>query len=570
MRRRREVAAVLALASAVMLAGGDARAQEMGPCSSPRRAMETLLTWLQPERNDAVRAARCLDRSGMDDPASEAPDLAVRLKKVLDGKGLYVDLDAVPDEADYRNPAGAAEYEFFPHQLGGIKVVLKDKRWVFPASSLRRVPDLYAATYPAGLGDLAAGLPDWLRVPVLGVEAWKYAGVVLLIFIALLLQRLVVHAFGTYLHRIAGRLGSRWLDGIVRRADRPVGGLVMAAVFFAGFPLLEFSVRVNQIVLFATRVLAAFSIVWLGYRLVDVLAEFLAGKATRTDTKLDDQLVPLVRKTLKLLMVVIGGLFILQNLDVDIGSLLAGVGLGGLAFALAAKDTVANFFGSVMIFTDRPFQIGDWVRIGSDIEGTVEEVGFRSTRIRTFYNSLVTVPNARLVDSMVDNLGARRYRRYKTTLSLTYDTPPEKVQAFCEGVRAIIQAMPGMRKDFYLVEFLDFGAHSLDVLLYCFMDVPDWATELRTRTYLNLEILRLAQALGVEFAFPTQTLHVASLPPQSGAAVREAAPPDPTGMAEVVQAFGPRGRLSRVRGVRITSGFDPGDRSESRGDNKND
>src|SRR5690606_21829642 len=204
--------------------------------------------------------------------------------------------------------------------------------------------------------------------------------------------------------------------------------------------------------------------------------------------KLDDQLVPLLRKTLKVFIAVLGAIFVLQNLDVDVGSLLAGLGLGGLAFALAAKDTVANFFGSLVVFIDKPFQIGDWVVIGGT-EGEIEEVGFRTTRVRTFYNSLVTIPNAKLTDTAIDNYGARRWRRYVANLGLTYDTPPERMEAFCEGVRGIIQRLDGMRRDYAIVEFNNYGESGLNVMVYCFMGAPNWKTELRIRTALNLEIL---------------------------------------------------------------------------------
>ena len=313
--------------------------------------------------------------------------------------------------------------------------------------------------------------------------------------------------------------------------------------------------KISRVILVATQALAAYSIVWLAYRLIDVLIDWLDSKAAETETKLDDQLIPLLRKTLKVFTAVIGTIFILQNFNVDVGSLLAGLGLGGLAFALAAKDTVANFFGSLVIFIDKPFQIGDWVVIGG-VEGVVEEVGFRTTKVRTFYNSLVTVPNAQMTNVSIDNYGMRQYRRYKTNLGLTYDTPPEKVQAFCEGVRAIIAGLPGMRKDYYLVEFREFGATSLDIFLYCFMEVPDWNAELRTRTNLNLEIMRLAENLGVSFAFPTQTIHVETM-------ARESDIPQPKSLTteqlvQVINDFGPGGTLARPRAVTLSKGYDPG------------
>jgi len=161
------------------------------------------------------------------------------------------------------------------------------------------------------------------------------------------------------------------------------------------------------------------------------------------------------------------------------------------------------------VLLDKPFAIGDWITMG-DLDGSVEEVGFRSTRVRTFYNSLITVPNRDFISGQVDNMGARRYRRIKTTLGLTYDTPPEKVEAFCEGVRELIRRHPYTRKDYYHVYLNGFGASSLDVMLYCFVRTPDWSGELREKHRLFNDILRLAERLGVDFAFPTQSIHMVS------------------------------------------------------------
>ncbi|HUH01867.1 MAG TPA: mechanosensitive ion channel family protein, partial [Kofleriaceae bacterium] len=401
----------------------------------------------------------------------------------------------------YHDPVAAAQID------QPIYVVKVGDRWLFSRDTLAGVPDMG----PPLSGTLRRILPDWSRKTFIGVELWSYGGIVLLIFVALLFQKLMVFIIGTYLRRLLGTNKFVYLGTALRRADRPIGGLVMALVFYIGFPMLLFPVRASELALISTQALAAYSGVWLAYRLIDVLSDFMAAKAEKTDTKLDDQLVPLVTKTLKVFVAVVGGIFILQNMSVDVGSLLTGLGLGGLAFALAARDTVANFFGSVMIFLDKPFQIGDWI-VMSGTEGVIEEVGFRTSRVRTFYNSVVTVPNGMVVNQIVDNYGRRQYRRYTATLGLTYGTPPEKVEAFCEGVRAIIAGMPGMRKDYYLVEFKDFGASALEIMLYCFMVAPSWNDELRTRSRLNLEIMKLAQELGVSFAYPTQTLHIETLP----------------------------------------------------------
>jgi MscS family membrane protein len=184
---------------------------------------------------------------------------------------------------------------------------------------------------------------------------------------------------------------------------------------------------------------------------------------------------------------------------------------------------VSNLFGSLTVLTDRPFQVGDWVVVG-DVEGTVEEVGFRSTRIRTFYDSLISLPNSNLIKASVDNLGDRTYRRWSTTLALTYDTPPEKIDAFCEGVRELIRRHPYTRKDYFHVYFNNFGDASLNIMLYMFFKAPDWATELRERHRLGVDILRLAAELGVEFAFPTQTVYLRNEEWEAPAAAGEGYP----------------------------------------------
>jgi len=255
----------------------------------------------------------------------------------------------------------------------------------------------------------------------------------------------------------------------------------------------------------------------------------LARLAAGTDTHLDDILVPMLSKTLKVFAVGFGLVFIADNLDIDMASLLAGMGLGGLAFALAAKDMVANIFGSITVLADRPFKIGDWIHVNG-VDGTVEDIGLRTIKLRTFYNSLVTMPNSILTSSKIDNYGRRQYRRIKSMISVTYDTPPETMEAFCEGIRELIRRHPYTRKDYFHVYFNEFGAASLNVLLYCFVETPDWSTELREKHRLFVDIVRLAARLGVEFAFPTQTIHLA----REAAAASPIAPPADATAAEVL------------------------------------
>ena len=300
----------------------------------------------------------------------------------------------------------------------------------------------------------------------------------------------------------------------------------------------------------ALRILAASAGVLLAYRAVDVFSAMLQKRAEKTESKLDDVLVPLVRKSLKVVVVVLGVIFVLQNLNVDVGSLLAGASLGGLAFTLAAKDTVANFFGAVNILTDQPFGVGDWVVIDGKHEGIVEEVGIRSTRIRTFYNSLLTIPNAAVANVAVDNYGARRYRRTYVKIGVRYDTTPEQMEAFCEGIRAILRANPHTRKDYYEVHFAGFGDFALEVMVYFFFEVPTWSDELRERHNIFLDIMRLAERLGVDFAFPTQTLHLEQVAQPTPSPARRV--PSREELQAAVLDFAPGGKAVRPGGLRIT------------------
>lgn len=341
------------------------------------------------------------------------------------------------------------------------------------------------------------------------LENWKWLGLLALALTGVALDRVTVWLLDRGLKRGFARVG---LDVVLAPGTlRPFGILTMSLFWSVAVTLMVLPPQVQLVLGTATTFMATAAGVWGAWRLVDVITAVLGAKAANTDTKFDDLLVPLLRNGLKVFVAAFGLVFVASNLNVDISSLLAGLGIGGLAFALAAQDTVKNLFGTMTVITDRPFDVGDWVVIGA-VEGTVEAVGFRSTRIRTFYNSVITVPNGTLLNANVDNLGVRQYRRWKTMVSITYDTPPDRIEAFCEGIRELVRTHPYTRKDYQQVYLNAFSASSLDILLYIFHETPDWSTELRERQRLMLDIIRLANRLGVEFAFPTQTLHVGSLP----------------------------------------------------------
>ena len=268
--------------------------------------------------------------------------------------------------------------------------------------------------------------------PIFGIQGftiWQLSLLALILLLGLVVRTVVGHLITRQISRAIKKLGWTWGEDAILLTALPLGTLSMAGVLAVGVPALQLPVKMSAIAMIAVRTLAAVAVVLLLYRAVDLLTAWMRDKADRTDTKLDDQLVPLVQRALKVTVVLIGIVFVLQNLNVDVASLLAGLGIGGLAFALAAKDTVSNLFGSITIFLDKPFAIGDWVSVAG-VEGVVEEVGFRSTRVRTFYNSLVSIPNSKFTDAVVDNFGLRQYRRCSIKLGVAYDTSPSKWRLF--------------------------------------------------------------------------------------------------------------------------------------------
>ena len=293
----------------------------------------------------------------------------------------------------------------------------------------------------------------------------------------------------------------------LKKALIPFRRLLFVLVLIPGIQYLDLSANSLNIGNRILLVLSSVFVIWLGHRLVEMISYFFQQKSLETENKFDDILIPLLTKTTFVLLYILGTIFVVHSFAIDITGIIAGLGIGGLAFAFAAKDTLANFFGSIMLVLDRPFDIGDFIKSGN-IEGIVEEVGFRSTKIRAFDDSVTTISNGILANQAIDNFGKRRYRRLNTTLGLEYDTPPERVEAFCEGIRQIILSHKWTRKDNFNVYFVNFGASSLDIQLMVFWETPAYDREQAEKHRLMIDILRLAKEMKISFAFPTQTLHL--------------------------------------------------------------
>ncbi len=508
-----------------------------------------------PEDQDALaRAIETLDLSDINVlvKKEKARDIVWLLSSVWD-LGIKVSPKKIPHKSKKDS------YRLYKHLAGDIYLLkFEDGRWLFSAGSLKELEGLLntlqeeekakqKAITPNSLSEapvLAQNYLPWhMRFrsklsgfwtePMLTLERWQWGAILLLILVGSLADKLI-----SWLLQVLVGIGRRFAKGYYREVPldmlRPFGLLVMSAIWWMGLNMLGLPDSMLLVLLVAAKFLAVVSSVWSAYRLVDLLSASFKEKAAQTTSKVDDMLVPLLTKSIKLFVTVIGIVFIASQMNMDISGLLAGLGLGGLAFALASKDAVENLFGSITILFDRPFIVGDWVVIG-DIEGTVEGIGFRSTRIRTFYNSQITLPNSRLITADVDNMGRRRYRRLKCFFNLSYDTSPESIDAFCEGVREIVRLHPETRKDYFHVYFHGYGESSLDVMVYIFFNTADWGIELRERHRFLLDVLRLSKRLDIEFAYPNRTVHIRQQP--------EPAAPKPESVLSQLQQASPEEAL---------------------------
>jgi MscS family membrane protein len=465
-------------------------------------------------------AIRCLDLSqanvvGRDIIGREA---ARNLKEVID-RVITIDYDKVPATADQQR-----------WRLRGTEIAIhrvtsgdRNDEFLFTPETVLRAKDYFLKIkdMPLQPGALGGGfhspwqeqyIPQSLLPEVFGIAYWQWLALGLLIFVGLVM-RMFSRIGGYLVKRATLRTEVTWDDELVEAMVGPITHLSTTGVWFASLHLLGITGTAYTVIAFLIKGAFFINLAYLAYNFAGFLGTVTERRVQKKHQDINQGLLRLLKQTLQLLALVFCLLLGAQNMGMDVASLIAGLGIGGLAFALAAKDTLANLFGSIMIMIDRPFRIGDFI-IAKGTEGTVEVIGFRCTRVRTLANSLVSIPNSELVLANIDNLGMREHRRVRETYGLEYGTPPERIEAFCAGVRAILAANPVVKQGAFEVWFTNLGSSSLDVLVNYHLSVSSWSAELENRQAILLQVLRLAEQVQVSFAFPTQTLHVATLPAQ--------------------------------------------------------
>lgn len=514
--------------------------------SSPRETVTRFLDGYRQWRATGDTRARdrafaCLDMTEMDrvlfgDARLEIP---LRLGQLLDHFQVERRLADIPDAAALAAaPADAYTLKVTRGmRTEGFELVKgSGDAWRFSARTLAQLELLHADVFDEqGALPLlirGAGLGVLVDRTFIGLPIYKWAGLFVILIIGVGVDMLVRWAARSIaarslLHRQhdagAGAApgasgsgpGSHSVAGgfladadLVKRTARPFGLVVAAASVYWLLPALDLPLTAQSILRISAKAFALFAGVWAAYRVVDLAAEVYKRRPRAGgDPGMEGLLIPLVSRAVKLFILALGLVFIAESLNLPITSLVAGVSLAGAAVAIAAKGTLENIFGTFTVILDKPFRVGDWVKI-EQTEGNVEDISFRSTRVRTFDDSLVTIPNSIVMRVPVDNYGMRSRRRFKAVLVLPAATPGEKLEEFCRLARTSAAAHPSVSEPGLEVRVNDFSALGVQVLLIVFFDVTDYAAELKARHEVIVGVLAAGAAAGVQLVSPSSTVGI--------------------------------------------------------------
>jgi len=341
-----------------------------------------------------------------------------------------------------------------------------------------------------------------------GNELWRIIALTTIIILSFLLGKILKFFF----NRIAPKMeaSGRILANVsFKSAANSITFLIFSIGLTIGFRFLIIPEGVEGLINTTLEVLVILAIGHFVYRQIDVLDTWLRRFA-KDDAAIDDMLIPIIGKSLRVVVVILVILQSAQALsDQPITSILAGIGIGGLALGLAAQDTIRNFFGSLMIFADKPFNVGELISLNDKL-GTVQEVGVRTTKVKTLDGHLLTVPNGVLANTTIHNIGKRQFIRRVFSVTITYDTPPDRVDRAIEILKEILDNHEGMNEDFPpRVFFDDLNADSLNLICFYWYHPPDYWSYMSFTEKVNREIFRRFNEEGIDFAFPTQTIHLA-------------------------------------------------------------
>lgn len=484
---------------------------------SPRGAMYQYL--LAARAGDYESAAEHLNLTNLPPLVREidGTDLARYLHVVLDRK-LWLQWDLLSDQpTGFTNdglPRSQDVIGTIETASGPVKLLVEqaswrggDPVWKVARESVVRLPDLYAEF---GYGPLGELLPRVLMEHrFLDVLLWQWIGLAAVLIAAGLLSFFVAWGAAAFLRPIAARSQALSDNQLINHARGPVRLLLFSTLLTAGLAPLGLAIPVHAFWATIAKVLAIIATIWLVVRVVDAVAALIQEGLVARGQLLALSVVPLGRRTLKVILVAVAGLIVLQNFGINVTGLIAGLGIGGLAFALAAQKSIENLFGGVTLIADRPVKVGDFCRFGDQV-GTVEEVGLRSTRIRTLDRTVITIPNADFSNMKIENFAQRDRIRFITTIGVRYETTADQLRYLLIELKKLLVAHPKILPDPARVRFVGFGAYSLDIEIFAFAATSDWNEFLAIREDLLLRMIDVVAESGTGFAFPSQTIYTAA------------------------------------------------------------
>ena len=485
--------------------------------SNPNATIYTHIYFLQQDSYQPKKAAKTI--YGLEN--DKAVKKAIKIKRVLDGKGLYIDFNKIPNNPNYNDTIGYSsffKYVLFPQRMPKIYVEKIEGSWYYSSETVAAIDEIYKDVFPVYVRKLQEIIPESGHKKILGIELWQFIAVVILLILGfilfLIIKKIAFWILQKIQHQITKSNTNIEVRKVLKKLAHPISLLIALKFIDTIFPSLQFSLEVNKWVFLAINIAETVFWIYVFLKLVKVVMRIYAEFTERTHGRLDDQLVPILHNFLTGVVLVFGFFKVLRLFGVDTTTLIAGATIGGLAVALASQDTVKNLIGTIMIFLDKPFHIDDWIEAG-EVVGTVEKVGFRSTRVRAADTSIYQIPNSKLSEMVVNNKGLRLFRRYNTNLGLRYDTPPVLIEAFVKGVREIIIAHPETKSDSFNVEFTGFGDSALLIMMNVYFKSLAWGVEQSSKHRLHIAIIKLAADLGVEFAFPSTTVTIEQFPDKS-------------------------------------------------------
>ncbi|PCI08332.1 MAG: mechanosensitive ion channel protein MscS [Flavobacteriaceae bacterium] len=495
--------------------------------SNPNSTIYTHIYFLMPDSYEPVKAATTIHGTSK----KEAISIAIKIKEIFDGKGKLINFDKIPKDPNYVDTVFTIQnnlkqhlsrYIPFPSELPQVYVEKTGNRWYYSKETLANLDEIYAATFPWEFTWLQKQFPHFFKKIVYGVYIWKPVGLVVLVLFCILLFYLlnpIVYFIIKKTQQLIFRNKKAFAElvDLMHQLARPIVFILIIQVIEKVLPSFQL-LTINTVLFLGLRIAETIFWVFVFYKLAKLLLSIYKDYASKTASKLDDQLAPILSKITTTLIVLVGFLHILTLFGVNPTAVIAGASIGGIAIAFAAQDSVKNLIGTVVIFLDKPFHIGDWIEMGS-VVGTVESVGLRSTRVRAADTSIYQIPNGKITELEINNMGLRLYRRYSTTLGIRYDTPPVLIEAFVKGVRELIKEHPETRDEAYNVEFTGFGDSSLNILMNMYFKKLDWGSEQSSKHRLHISIVKLAAALKVDFAFPSSTLMIEQFPDKNNISI---------------------------------------------------